>query len=70
MEPIENAVIVAAEKVAVEVAPEVVSHILADAVDAAEALADEVVEAVEGLPALISSVVHSLEHCVLPVPLS
>ena len=70
MEPVKDAVIAEVEKAAVEAAPGVVSHILADAVDAAEALADEVVEAVEGLPALISSVVHSLEHCVLPVPLS
>ena len=70
MEPVKDAVIAEVEKAVVEAAPGVVSHILADAVDAAEALADEVVEVVEGLPALISSVVHSLEHCVLPVPLS
>ena len=70
MEPVETAVTVAAEDAAVEVAPGVVSHILADAVDAAEALADEVVELVKELPSAVSQVLHVIEHCVLPVPQS
>ena len=70
MEPIENAVIVAAEKVALEVAPDVVSHILADAVDAAEALADEVVELVKDFPSAVSHVLQVIECCVLPAPQS
>ena len=70
MEPVKDAVIAEVEKAAVEAAPGVVSHILADAVDAAEALADEVVELVKELPSAVSQVLHVIEHCVLPVPQS
>ena len=70
MEPVKDAVIAEVEKAVVEAAPSVVSHIQADAVDAAEALADEVVKLVEALPAAVSSVAHSIEHCVLGAPQS
>ena len=70
MEPVKDAVIAEVEKAVVEAAPGVVSHILADAVDAAEALADEVVELVKELPSAVSQVLHVIERCVLPVPQS
>ena len=70
MEPVKDAVIAEVEKAVVEAAPGVVSHILADAVDAAEALADEVVELVKELPSVVSQVLHVIERCVLPVPQS
>ena len=70
MEPIENAVIASVEQFAVDAAPGIVSHILADAVGVVESLADEVVEIVEELPSVVSSVLHVVERCVLGVPQS
>ena len=65
-----DAVIASVEQAAVDAVPGIVSQILADAVGVVESLADEVVEIVEELPSVVSSVLHVVERCVLGVPQS